>query len=581
MPEIKNTHHAVERFTRDFYRSRSIISKIGEGGIGGKATGLVTIHDILHAKYPGGTYDAIDLSIPKMVVIATDIFEQFIERNQLDDLLNDPEASDKEIIGRFMSADLPVEIVGDIRALISEITTPLAIRSSSLLEDDLFEPFAGVYSTKMIPNNQPDVDTRFRKLVEAIKFVYASTWFGNARNYHRAVGKDTRVEKMAVIIQEVVGRRHIDRFYPDISGVARSYNFYPMGSAKPEHGIVNLASGLGKTIVDGGISWSFSPAFPSVTPPFGSIRDQLDLTQTRGWAVNMGPSPEYDPFNEAEYLVQYDLREAEYDGALDYIASTFLPENDRVVSGVGRPGPRIINFAPILKDHRFQLTELLSSLLIHCETQYHLDVEIEFAATISSSGKFSFALLQVRPMVVSREQTDITDEDITSGRTLATSTRALGNGVVDNITDIVFVDPDSFAAANTPAIAAEISTLNRTLVEENRPYLLIGFGRWGSSEPWLGIPVEWSQISGARAIIEATLPNMNVELSQGTHFFHNMTSFRIPYFQVNFNREKIDWDWLRAQPVVQSSQFVHHVRVENPLTIKVDGRISRGVILHE
>jgi len=577
----KDYTHVVEPFSRDFYRSQSIIGKIGEGGIGGKASGLAAIQKTLVKKYPGGRYDSIPLSIPKMIVLATDIFERFIERNGLCDVLEMQDITDKEITGRFLKADFPVEFLGDLRALISEVSTPLAIRSSSLLEDDLFEPFAGVYATKMIPNNQPDLDARFNKLVEAIKYVYASTFFHNAREYHRAVGKHTNIERMAIIIQEVVGRRHGERYYPDISGVARSYNFYPMGKAQPENGIVNLAAGLGKTIVDGGLTWAYSPAFPTISPPFGSIREQLAMTQNQGWAINIGRPPEYDPFNESEFLVKFNLQEAEYDSVLDKIASTYLPENDRIVPGIGNPGPRILDFAPILKNHIFPLNELLVSLLINSEESSNANVEIEFAATISSTGQMTFSLLQVRPMMVSNEQIHIDTELMNAPETLVASRRALGNGVIGNIFDIVYVDPDSFEAAKTSEIAKEIARINRRLIDENRIYVLIGFGRWGSSEPWLGIPVEWSDISGARVIIEASLPQMNVDLSQGSHLFHNMTSFRIPYLQIDFNRDAIDWNWIRQQQVVENGQFTYHVRTTKALTTKVDGRIGQGVIIHD
>ncbi len=569
----------IEIFSRDFFKSRSIIGKIGDGDIGGKASGLASIQQTLNEKFTGGKYDNIAVGIPKMAVLATDIFEKFIDQNSLIHQLDDPSTSDESIARAFLNANLPVEVVGDLRALVTNIKAPLAIRSSSLLEDALYEPFAGVYATKMIPNNQHDIDTRFNKLVEAIKFVFASTYFKHARDYHQLVGKETSTERMAVIIQEVVGQKYNDCFYPAISGVARSYNFYPIGNAKPENGIVNLACGLGKTIVDGGLSWCFSPAFPTVAPPYGSTQELLHRTQTKVWAINMGRSPEYNPFAESEYLVQLDLEQAEYDGTLDSIASTFSAQNDRVVAGIGRKGPRILDFAPILKNHLFPLNELLISLLIHSEHQNRQDVEVEFAVNLNADGPPTFSLLQIRPMVVSNEQINVSARDMDRDDAVVVTQRALGNGIIEGIKSIVYVDPDKFAAKNTREVAVEIAEINRRLVERNEPYLLIGFGRWGSSDPWLGIPVDWNQISGAQIIIEATLPNMNVELSQGSHFFHNLSSFKKCYLQVDFNEDQgIDWDWLTSLTKIESGKFINYVTLDKPLRVKVDGRSGRGVI---
>lgn len=570
----------IEVFSRDFFKSRCIIGKIGQGEIGGKASGLAEIQQTLNEKFSGGKYDNITVGIPKMAVVSTDIFEKFIERNELAYLLDEPDISDETVARKFFGADLPSEIVGDLRALVSNIKLPLAVRSSSLLEDALYEPFAGVYATKMIPNNQTDVDTRFNKLVEAVKFVFASTYFKQARDYHRVVGKETSAERMAVIIQEVVGHSYNNSFYPAISGVARSYNFYPIGQAKPENGIVNLACGLGKTIVDGGLSWTYSPAFPSVAPPFGDIREMLNSTQTKVWAINMGKAPAYNPFAETEYLVQLDLSQVEYDGALDHIASTFNPQNDRIVAGIGHKGPRILDFAPILKHHLFPLNELLISLLIHSEHQNRQDVEIEFAVNITADNPPSFSLLQIRPMVVSNEQVVVTDREMGADNALIASRRALGNGIVDGLSSIVYVDPETFSAKNTAKIGQEIAAMNRRLRDENEPFLLIGFGRWGSSDPWLGIPVEWNDISGAEVIIEATLPTMNVELSQGSHFFHNLSSFGKCYLQVDFNEAKsVDWNWLKKQTVTETKEFIRYVKLNQPLRVKVDGRSGRGIVL--
>jgi hypothetical protein len=518
-----------------------------------------------------------------MAVIGTDFFDQFIAQNHLHDLDLDG-MSDDHIGHEFLKSDLPVEMVGDLRALIQQVTTPLAIRSSSLLEDALEHPFAGVYATKMIPNNQFDADTRFRKMVEAIKFVYASTYFREARDYIRTVGADPRAEKMAVIIQEVVGQRHGDRFYPHVSGVARSFNLYPTGAARPEDGVVTLALGLGKTIVDGGIAWTFSPSHPKTPPPFGTIGEMLRGTQTEFWAVNMGKPPAYDPVNEVEYMLRADLATAESDEVLRLLASAYDPARDRIVQSLWVRGPRVLNFAPLLVQEAVPVNAVIKSILEIAEKSTDAKVEIEFAMTFEEpkdeNPRARVGLLQVRPMLVSEQMVEITSSELESGCAIVSSDHTIGNGVVENIRDIVFVRPENFSIMETPEIAKQLESINRQLSEEKRPYLLIGFGRWGSSHTSLGIPVDWSQISGARAIVESTLPQMNVELSQGSHFFHNLSSFQTSYLMVSHEAEHgVDWEWLNRQPVVHETELVRQVRPEHPIIIKVDGRKRRGVVL--
>jgi hypothetical protein len=453
-----------------------------------------------------------------------------------------------------------------------------------LLEDALERPFAGVYATKMIPNNPPDPDTRFRRLGEAIKFVYASTYFREARDYIRTTGAAPGEEKMAVIVQEVVGQLRGDRFYPDISGVARSYNFYAFEPARPEDGVVSLALGLGKTIVDGGIGWTFSPAYPKKPPPFASVQELLKGTQTEFWAVNMGKAPAYDPVSETEYLVHPNLADAESDDALHLLASTYDPERDRVVPGIGSRGPRILNFAPMLVQEEFPINDVVRALLNAAENTVKAKVEIEFAITLQGRRgerpRSRLGFLQVRSMVVSDQVVDVTVEDLSDPCAIIASDTVMGNGTADDIQDIVFVRPESFSPLHTPAIAQQLEVINRDLRDQKQPFLLIGFGRWGSSHPSLGIPVDWSQISGARAIVEATLPEMNVELSQGSHFFHNLSSFRASYFMVQHGRPfGINWDWLNRQPVVHETELIRHVRPTERLTVRVDGRTARGVVL--
>jgi hypothetical protein len=570
------------KFDREFFGSTEDFTVIGAGSLGGKAKGLAFIKETLGAHFSAGAFPDITVSIPRLTVMAVDLFDAFIKQNDLYEIAYS-DASDQRIAHAFQKADLPAQVVGDLTALISTVHSPLAIRSSSLLEDAMFRPFAGVYATKMIPNNQLDTETRFRKLVEAIKFVYASTFFKDAKSYIRSTKMTTQDEKMAVIIQEVVGVRHGERFYPDISGVARSYNFYPSGHAVPRDGVVSLALGLGKTIVDGGTSWSYSPAYPRSNPPYGTVRDLLKQTQTDFWAVGMGKPPAYDPINEAEYLVKADLDAAEQDGTLLHVASTYDSESDRLILGIGDTGPRVVTFSPILVAERFPINDLVRSLMSTCEKAVGAEVEVEFAATIDPANPkhVRFGFLQVRPLVVLDDQVTVDAEDLTQERVLAASEAALGNGTNDEILDVVYLRPESFDTTHSRTIAAQVEQINRGLFDAGRPYLLIGFGRWGSSDPWLGVPVTWGQIAGAQAIIEASLPEINADASQGSHFFHNLTSFRVFYFSVRHTgKYRIDWDWLERQELVSETPFVRHVRLSHPLEVRVDGRSGRGVIVH-
>jgi hypothetical protein len=570
-------------FDRNFWDGTFRFTRIGSGSIGGKASGLAQIKDLLAIHLPEFRNSPdIEVNVPTLAVIATGCFDEFLKINRLSELTLE-ELADERIGHAFQKADLPVELLGDLRALSQQVKTPLAIRSSSLLEDKLGRPFAGVYATKMIPNNQFDVDSRFQKLVEAIKYVYASTFFREARDYIQTTGHHLHEEKMAVIIQEIVGLRHGDRFYPDISGVARSFNYYPTGTALPEQGVASLALGLGKTIVDGGLSWTYSPAHPKVPPPFGSIDEILEGTQTRFWAVNMGKPPAYDPVSETEYLVNATLADAESDEVLRYIASTFDPERDRLVPGTFANGPRVVNFAPLLLLEQLPLNYLVQTLLRATEKSVGEKVEIEFAITIQqhrgerSSVRVGF--LQVRPIVVSHERVSVSEEDLFDSSAIVASNAVLGNGAIDDVCDIVYVRPDTFSPEHTPKIAQEIGDFNRELCDRKRPYLLIGFGRWGSTHPSLGIPVDWSQISGARTIVESTLPNMNVDFSQGSHFFHNLSSFEATYFMLRYDGDfQIDWEWLARQALLKETDHIRHLRTEQPLVIRVDGRRGFGVI---
>jgi hypothetical protein len=551
------------------------ISCLGTGELGGKAEGLAFISDILHSELDQEKFPDIKVEIPSMAILCTDVFDSYMEQNQLYDLAYS-DLPDSRVAYAFQKADLPFEVLGDLRSIVEQVHTPLAIRSSSMLEDTKNEPFAGIYHTKMIPNNEYDPDVRFRQLAEAIKFIYASTYFKGAKGYRKTIGHKDEDEKMAVIIQELVGKRYRSRFYPEVAGVARSYNYYPLKPAKPEDGVVNLALGLGKTVVDGGISWAYSPAFPKAEPPFGSVSDMLKETQTDFWLVNMGEPPKYDPINEGEYITQDNITAAEEDGSLQYVASTYNALAGRLSIGIGFKGPRVLTFAPLLVLKLVPFNDLMKSLLSICEQSLGTPVEIEFATTFNPHR---FGFLQVRAMAVPTDVIHVSEAELEGENVFVSSEGVLGNGAVENIKDVVYVKPESFDLKYTKSIVPDLESFNDKLLEADIPYLLIVFGRLGTTDPWLGIPVQWGQVCGAKVIVEATLENVRVELSQGAHYFHNMINLGIKYFSLPFNRQyKIDWEWLKEQKIIDETRFIRHIRLTAPLKIRVDGRRSRGVI---
>jgi pyruvate, water dikinase len=567
----------IASFTLDKIVSNPLIKLIGKGEVGGKAKGLAFIYDYIKNSNNINNITEIEVVIPPLTVLTTSIFDEFMKINNLYDSIKSRE-DDTVIANEFLKANLPPDILGDIRDIAASTDAPIAVRSSSLLEDAMYEPFAGIYETKMIPNNQSELDIRYHKLTEAIKFVYASTFFKKAKDYINSIGKESANEKMAVIIQQVAGKKHGERYYPDISGVARSFNYYPLGRAKPEQGVVNLAVGLGKTIVDDGISWNYSPALPNVQPPYKNAEELLEKSQRTFWAVNLSRNIPYDPVKESEYLISQNISEAEKDGTLDISASTYLHDSDVLKPGISFNGPRVINFSPVLQYNTLPLNKILKELLKVSGEAVGTDVEIEFVLN-DYDDKAVLSFLQVRPMVVSSEQVEVKEGEFFSNENLLSSSRVLGNGVLDGITDIVFVKPESFSAEHTSKIAVEIEELNKSLRKENRQYLLIGFGRWGSSDSWLGIPVDWGQISNAKVIVESMLSNMNVDLSQGSHFFHNITSFRVLYFSVPFSEKHIiDWKWLNSLQTIKEKHYIKHVRLLKPLLVKVDGRTGKGII---
>lgn len=571
----KPSGFSFEAFNRNFLDADTPISCIGGGGLGGKAQGLALIRKALLSGLNPQDFSGIQVEIPRLVVLRTDAFDAFMRNERLREIAGS-DASLERIGHAFQKADMPFEMLGDLRTLIDNVHVPLAVRSSSLLEDSAHAPFAGVYETKMIPNHQFDPDERFRHLLEAIKFVYTSTYSPKAREYRRMTGYSDEDEKMAVVIQEIVGKRYYQSFYPELSGVARSFNYYPVAPARPEDGMVSLALGLGKTIVDGGIAWVYSPTYPVSQPPFISPADLLDSSQRQFWAVNMGAGFEYDPTRETEYMLQQDLTAAEKDGTLRFLASTYDAGSDSLIPGISQRGPRALTFAPLLVLKELPFNDLVARILHLCEQSVGSAVEIEFAMTFDPHR---FCLLQVRPMTVPAEDVHLTDTELTAGNVLTASNIVLGNGVVDDIIDIVFTRPDRFDMINTPAVVPELARLNRELLDQHRPYLLIVFGRLGTTNPTMGIPISWEQVNGARVIVEATRENVRVELSQGTHYFLNLINLGVKYFSLPLSSPyRIDWHWLEAQPVVEQTEYLTHIRSSAPVLVKVDGRKGKGVI---
>jgi hypothetical protein len=491
--------------------------------------------------------------------------------------------SDAELFQRFLDARMPTNVVASLAEYLRATTVPLAVRSSSLLEDSQYQPFAGVYHTYMVPNNHRDLEVRLTELLSTIKRVFASTYAQRARAYIKATPYRLEEEKMAVVLQRITGRSHGGRFYPDFSGVARSYNFYPIQPMEPDDGTASIALGFGRMVVEGGLSMRFCPTYPRHLVQFSTIEDTLDNSQKEFYALEM-PDPEApcDPRREMQ-LLKLGILAAEEDDVLGPIASTYSPENNALYDGTSRSGPRVITFAPILKSDFFPLAEILKLVLKMGRWGMSSAVELEFSVNMSVpyGQPKEFNLLQLRPMVKKHEREQLDLGNYKKKQLLCRSMQVMGHGVIDEIRDVVLVDWDRFDRSRTVEIAKEIELFNLELEAEELPYLLIGIGRWGSADPWLGIPVEWDAITGARTIVETDFKDMRVTPSQGTHFFQNLQAFSIGYFTINADSAKnyIDWSWLKAQPAVKKRIYSRHVRFDNPLVIKMNGHDSEGIIL--
>jgi hypothetical protein len=479
---------------------------------------------------------------------------------------------------------LPANIADNLRVMIEEIDYPLAVRSSSILEDSQVLPFAGIFKTYILPNCHEDRDVRLKQLSDAVKLIYASAFFQSPKGY--AKNADVRIEEgsMSVLIQQLVGERHGDIFYPVISGVAQTYNYYPYSHMKPDQGVVSLALGFGKAIVDGGRVYSFSPAYPKMNPPVSSPLELMDNTQSSFYTLDLTESAKQLTIDDECTYQRIGLERAAQDRTLQMVASTYLSENDYIIDTFDAQGPKIVTFASILKYNAIPLVDITKDLFELGKNAFGTDVEIEFAVNlpVDKEKKPEFYFLQIRPMVVGREAREVKIEDFREEDVICTSTHIIGNGAYKDITDVIFVDPDDFDISKSNQIASEIGELNKLLMEEGRKCILMGFGRIGTSDPWLGIPLVWWQMSQTKVVVESDLGNLVVEPSLGSHFHHNLTSLKMGYFHIgkrSGSTDHINWDVLKQARVIRETEHVKLVRYEKPLVIKIDGQNGRGVIL--
>jgi len=559
--------------------------RIGAGSLGGKARGLAFMRHLLYKRRFSRRFAGVKVGVPPALVLSTDVFDRFLAENNLLDFAihcND----DAEIQRRFLAAPLPASLRGDLLAFLAEVTYPLAVRSSSLLEDSQYQPFTGVYETFMLGNHQPDIQVRLARLTEAIQRIYASTFSQHAKGYVRVTPYRTEEEKMAVILQQVVGAPHGERFYPDFSGVVRSHNFYPVPPMASEDGVAAVALGMGREVVQGGKCLTFCPRYPQNLVQFSSVKDILSNSQSEFWALEMNRAETSDAEDEDGLAglreVRFALRDAENDGTLRSVASTYSRDNDAVYDGMSRPGTRIVSFAPVLKHEVFPLAPILQQLSAIGEDALGQPVEIEFAVSLpyGNDGLAEFGFLQIRPLVLSRAGEELRMGEVNPADLVCRSAMVLGNGRVQNLYDVVVVDFHRFERGHSQEVAEAVAAFNTKLALENRPYVLIGVGRLGSNDPWLGIPVEWDEISGARVIVEAGFRDFRVTPSQGSHFFQNLMAFQVGYFTVNpdAGEGSVDWAWLTAQPTAEERGCVRHLRFDDSLLVVMNGKAREGMI---
>ncbi len=557
------------------------IMRVGEGSIGGKGRGLAFATRLIDRFGLEDRFPGVRIFVPPALILATNVFEEFLNENDLRSLSLQSE-DEHEVERRFVEARFPRDARRQLAAFLITCDRPLAIRSSSLLEDSPYQPFAGIFKTIMIPNDDPDPAVRLNELIHAIKSVYASTYSSDSKAFLEATPYRLEEEAMAVIVQELAGRNRDGLFFPDVSGVARSYNYYPTAPMKSTDGIAAVALGLGKTVVEGSPCFRFCPSYPHHNVEFSTVDDMVNNSQRAFWALPVMPDGLSPTGGKSRELVKVPLHVAEKHGVLNWVGSTYSAENKAVYDGLSRSGVRIVSMAPILKHDMFPLAEILRELLRVGALGTSSPVEIEFAINLDSAPgePAEFAFLQLRPFTSSRDQEAVDLVELAAEELICESTSALGHGHMTDIYDVVVVDRDRFERAKSRECGVAVSQINRRLVQEGRPYVLIGVGRWGSTESWLGIPVRWADISGARVIVEAGFKDMRVTPSQGTHFFQNLTSLNIGYFTVNemIGDGFVDWNYLADQPAVSESGPVRHLRFDSPVIVTMDGSKQAGII---
>ena len=569
----------VAVFQRDRFDRYSNFARIGDGSLGGKGRGLAFIDNMVkrHAEFE--EFENASVVIPKTVVLCTDIFDEFMDMNQLYQVaLSD--ADDETILRAFLRAKLPDRLVEDFFAFFDVVKSPIAIRSSSLLEDSHYQPFAGIYSTYMIPY-LTDKYEMLRMLSDAIKGVYASVYYKDSKSYMQATSNVIDQEKMAVILQEVVGTQYGDRFYPSISGVARSINYYPINDELAEEGTVSLALGLGKYIVDGGLTLRVCPYHPDKVLQTSEMEMALRETQTRFYALDLKNMGQNFSLDDGFNLLKLPVKEAENDGSLNYIASTYDPYDMVIRDGIYPGGRKVITFANILQHDVFPLARILQLVQKYGQGEMRRPVEIEFAVNLNAAEKKGvFYLLQIRPMVDMKADLNEDLDAIPEDQLLLKSVNSLGQGIMDDIQDVIYVKTEGYSASNNQLIAYDIEKLNKRFLDEGKHYILIGPGRWGSSDTWLGIPVKWPNISAARVIVEAGLTNYRVDPSQGTHFFQNLTSFGVGYFTINayMNDGLYNQELLNSMPAVEETKYLRWVHFDKPLAVNMNGKKKIGVV---
>ena len=554
--------------------------RIGGGSLGGKARGLAFANTILKNYDFKNQFPDIIVRVPNIIVISTTEFDEFMDLNNLWDKALSM-TNNKKIEKEFINAHLPKKLIKKLKVLLKKIKYPLAVRSSSLLEDSQYKPLAGMYSTLMIPNSDKSFEKRFHQLSESIKRVYASTFYKEPKSLMDSVSKRYEEEKMAVIIMELIGKKHDEIFYPTFSGVCQSYNYYPVSHMKRNEGIAFLALGLGKTIADGEKSLRYSPKYPDILSQYYSVKSTINNSQNNFYALNLNKNIDVLKKGESKNLHKYNLDIAEKHGELSYSASVISNEDNMVRESLNYDGIRVLTFSSIIKYNSFPLNKLLNTFISQGENLIGCPFEIEFAVNINKEGENEFCLLQIKPMPINNIETNIKNFEIKNTiQNFCSSNQVLGNGIFNDIKHIIYIDLKNFKNEKTPLIAKNIGEYNNLLGPEN-PFLLIGPGRWGSSDPWLGIPVSWEQITNAKSIIEIGIDKLNPDPSFGSHFFQNLTSLMISYFTINYKNYKqaIDWGWLKKQKHIHKSKYVNVVELNEPLIIQVDGKNGEGIIL--